>query len=202
MAVRSSMAALIARERILINDPAGASQIFDDQTIQDILDEGREDIVNMVLIPKPTFTGATIQFLNYYSDVGGWEDDYVLKQYLVNVVTPSTVEPIAGHFVFAATTLPPIYITGKLFDVYRGAADLLERMAARWALSYNVTVDGQTLHREGASAQLLKLAQTYRMKQRARGITLTRTDVRSSSNLAGAGLGPLEIDYMSSGQGS
>lgn len=202
MPVRSSMAALIARTRLLINDPAGATQIFADSDIQDILDEGREDIVNMVLIPKPTFTGATIQFLNYYSDVGGWEDDYVLKQYLVNVVTPSSVEPIAGHFVFAATTLPPIYITGKLFDVYRGAADLLERMAARWALSYNVTVDGQTLHREGASAQLLKLAQTYRMKQRARGITLTRTDVRSASNLAGAGLGPLEIDYMSSGQGS
>lgn len=202
MAVRSSMAALIASVRTLINDPAGASQIFDDQTVQDVLDEGREDIVNMVLIPKPTFTGATIQFLNYYSDVGGWEDDYVLKQYLVNVVTPSSVEPIAGHFVFAATTLPPIYITGKLHDRYRGAADLLERMAARWALSYNVTVDGQTLHREGASTQLLKLAQTYRMKQRAKGITLTRTDVRSASNLAGAGLGPLEIDYMASGQGS
>src|SRR5581483_3272951 len=166
MAVRSSMAALIARVRVLLNDPAGVSQIFDDQTIQDVMDESRIDVVNGVLVPKPTYSGASIQFLNCYSEVGGWEDDYVLKQYLTVTVTPSAVEPIAGHFQFSGTTLPPIYITGKLHDCYCAAADLLERQAAKWTLSYDVNVDGQSLKRSQAAVALQNLARTYRMKQR------------------------------------
>lgn len=201
MAVRSTMASLIYRVRGLINDPAGTSQIFDDQTIQDVLDFGRQDIVNEVMIPKPTFTGASIQFLNYYTHVGDWEDDIVFKQYLVNIVTPATLEPIAGHIVFAATTLPPIYATGKFFDIYRAAADLLERQAAQWSLSFDFSADGQSFKRSQAAMALQKLANTYRMQQRPRTIEVTRTDVRSRENMAGAGLGPLEVDYMGSGDG-
>ncbi|HLZ64390.1 MAG TPA: hypothetical protein VKR06_46260 [Ktedonosporobacter sp.] len=199
MAVRSTMAALISRVRLLINDPLSTSMQFLDQDIQDVLDEGRSDIVNMPLIPKPTFTGSTIQYLNYYSQLGGWEDDYVLKQFLVTVVTPSAVEPIAGHFQFAATTLPPVYITGKLFDVYRTAADLLERWSARWVLSYSVTVDGQSLQRAQAATALQTLAKSYRMKQRAGVIAATRSDINVGQNAVS--LAPTEIDFMGSGDG-
>lgn len=203
MPVRSTMANLITRVRLLINDtlPAGSGQIFTDQQVQDVMDESRADFKNEVMIPKPTFSGSTIQFLDYYTHLGGWEDDYVLKQFLVNVVTPGVVEPIAGHFQFAATTLPPVYISGKLFDVYRSAADLLERQAAQWVLRYNANVEGQSLQRSQAAMALQKLATTYRMKQRAHVLHLTRTDIRSQENMAGSGLGPLEIDYMGSGDG-
>ncbi len=202
MAVRSSMAALIARVRLLINDtlPQGSGQIWSDQTIQDVMDESREDLMNVVLTPKPTFTGSTIQFLDYYYELGGWEDDYVIKQYLVNPVTPATSEPIAAHWQFAQTTLPPLYISGKLYDVYRSAADLLERQAAQWALSYNISVDGQNLQRSQAAVALQNLAKTYRMKQRARTISLIRTDQNRMGTLAAA-LGAQEIDYMGSGDG-
>lgn len=201
MAVRSTMSELIARVRTLINDPSGSSQTFDDQTIQDVMDESRADIKNEVMIPKPTFTGSTIQFVDYYTHLGGWENDYVIKQYLVTAVTPATSEPIAGHWTFSTSTLPPLYISGKTFDVYRAAADLLERMAAQWALRYNITVDGQNLQRSQASAMLLNLAQTHRQKQRAHTLHVTRTDIKSTENMAGAGLGPLELDYMGSGDG-
>lgn len=201
MAVRSTMASIIYRVRSLINDPGGTSQVFDDQTIQDVLDFGRQDIVNEVMIPKPTFTGSTIQFLNYYSHIGDWEDDIVFKQYLVNIVTPATLEPISGHIVFAATTLPPIYLTGKFYDTYRAAADLLERQAAQWSLSFDFSADGQSFKRSQAAQALQRLANTYRMQQRPRTIELTRTDIKSQDNMAGAGLGRLEIDYMGSGDG-
>lgn len=39
----AATAAQIARVRLLIADPAGASQVFDDQTIQDILDTHEYD---------------------------------------------------------------------------------------------------------------------------------------------------------------
>ena len=202
---RSTMAALIARVRLLINDvqPAGNGQIFTDDQIQDVMDASRLDVKNGITIPKPTFTGATIQFLDYWTELGDWEDDLVLKQYLVNTVTPATSENIVGHWTFSQTTLPPLYISGKTYDVYRSAADLLERQAAQWVLSYSMTVDGQSLQRVQVTTALLNLAKQYRMKQRAKNISLIRTDVTKATRLAGGGLlGPLEIDYMADGKGN
>lgn len=199
MAVRSTMATLIARTRLLINDPAGASQVFQDSDIQDILDSSRSDVKNGVMIPQPTFAGSQIQFLDYYTKLGDWEDDLVIKQYLINQVTPATSEPIAGHWTFSLSTLPPLYISGKTYDIYRASADLLERQAAMWVLRYNVNVDGQSLQRGQVTAALQNLARTYRMKQRAGAIHVIRTDIRQSGQLAGSGLGPTQLDYMASG---
>jgi hypothetical protein len=198
MAVRSTMASLISSVRVLINDPSGASQTFDDQTIQDVMDESRLDILNGSLIAKPTFSGSSIQYLDYFSENGGWEDGMVLKQYLTVVVTPSAIEPIAGHFVFSATTLPPVFITGKIFDRYRAAADLLERWAAKWALAYSFSSDGQSFQRHQASLALLALAKQYRMKQRPRMSSVVRTDLSGGVNELS--LQPTALDYMSSGQ--
>ena len=196
---RSTMAALIARVRLLINDPAGASQVWTDDNIQDVLDASRADVKNEAMIPRPTFSGSTIQFLDYYTKLGDWEDDLVIKQYLITQVTPATSEPIAGHWAFSTTTLPPLFISGKTYDIYRSAADLLERQAAMWVLRYNVNVDGQSLQRGQVTTALQNLAKTYRMKQRAGAIHVVRTDIRQPGQLAGAGLGPLEIDYMADG---
>lgn len=199
MPVRSTMSNLIYRVRLLINDPAGASQQFQDQDVQDILDVSRADVLSQVMIPRPTYSGSTIQFLDYFTELGDWEDDWVIKQFLINIVTPSLAEPIAGHWQFATTTLPPCYLTGKTYDVYRAAADLLERWSARWALSYNISVDGQSLQRSGAHSMLLDLAKSYRMQARPRSLTLRRSDVRKEGHLSGAGLGVTELDYMGSG---
>src|SRR5712672_356169 len=201
MAARSTMLPLIASIRVLINDllPIGSGQIFSDQTIQDVLDESRLDVINGSLVPKETYSVSGLQYLDYYSDLGGWEDGMVLKQYLSVVVTPSAVEPIAGHFQFAANVYPPVFITGHLFDRYRAAADLLERLTAQWVLSYSMTVDGQSLQRNQATRSILLLAKQYRMKQRPRTITMKRGDLAGSSQDSSLSLEPRNIDYYSSG---
>jgi hypothetical protein len=202
MTARATLAPLISSVRVLVNDtlPVGNGQIFTDDVIQSVLDEGREDITNRALTPRPTYANSGMQYLDYYSDLGGWEDGMVLKQNLSIVVTPSAIEPIAGHFQFAANTFPPVYITGLLHDRYRAAADLLERLAAQWVLSYSMTVDGQSLQRGQPVRALLLLAKSYRTKQRPRTITMKRGD------FAGAGgeddalsLAPRNIDYYASG---
>jgi hypothetical protein len=199
---RATLATLIASIRVLINDtlPSGNGQIFTDDVIQSVLDEGRLDVVNGSLTPKATYSGSGLQYLDYYSELGSWEDGYVIKQYLTVVVTPSVLEPIAGHFGFSANVYPPCYITGIIHDRYRAAADLLERLAAQWVLSYSMTVDGQSLQRNQATRSILLLAKSYRMKQRPKTITMKRGD------FAGAGgeddalsLAPRNIDYYSSG---
>lgn len=200
MPVRSTMAALIARERILLNDPAGASQTFTDQTIQDVLDESRLKLRYLPLQASPTYSGATVQYLDYYTPKGSGnlEDDYTLWQYLTVAVTAVAVEPIVGHFVFAATTLPPVYLLGKSYDIYRAAADLLERQAAMYAARFDFTSDGQSFHISQAVAQLQKLALTYRAKQRVQVARGVRDDLAVGDSQAGNG-GPIANDYFAKG---
>lgn len=201
MAVRSTMVALISRVRLLISDPAGASQVFSDQDVQDVLDEARVDVRNQALDATPTFSGSTIQYLDYFSSLGGWEDGFTLKQYLITPVTATVNEPIAGHWQFATSTLPPVYISGSLHDVYRGAADLLERRAAQWMLSYNFTSDGQSFQRSQVLDNIQKVIRSYRMKQRAGAIRMSRTDVNAPSTAVSIGLQATALDYMASGNG-
>src|SRR5436305_1289178 len=115
MAVRSTMAALISRVRLLINDSAGVAQVSDDQSIQDVLDASRVDYRYLSLAPAPTYSGSTIQYLDYYSDLTDWEDDVAFWQYRITQVTPSVQDNIVGHWTFAGTTLPPVYLIGKTY---------------------------------------------------------------------------------------
>jgi hypothetical protein len=192
------MTALILRVRLLINDTQ-SPPVFFDQDIQDVLDESRVDVLNGTMRYQPTYSGTTILFLDYFTELGGWEDGMLLKQYLTVLVTPSLVEPIAGHFQFAASTFPPVFISGKLYDVYRAAADLLERWAAKWVLRYNVNVDGQGLQRNQVQRGLQTLATTYRKKQRAGTISMMRSDLGGKADQLATALGPQEIDRMASG---
>jgi hypothetical protein len=194
MALRSSMAALIARVRSMINDTAGATQQFADTEIQDVLDESRQAVYNGALKPIPTFSGATIQYLNYEAELGSWEDDLVLKQFLITVVTPATSENIVGRWTFAATALPPVFITGKTYDVYCAAADLLERWSARYATRFDFSSDSQSFHVSQAMRQLQKLAQSYRASQRAGSLNVMRSDLQQPAGASNA-LGPQPIDY-------
>jgi hypothetical protein len=184
------MAALITRVRLLINDPAGGSQIFADQDIQDVMDEARMDAQFMRLQSVPTLT---LDYLDYYAELGNWEDGATLASWGGAVLTPSTSELIAGHWKFAASTTPPVYLTGKSYDIYRAAADLLERLAARWVLSYNITANGQNLQRSQPVDALQKLARTYRAQSRPTTIALTRSDLATASDQFK--LGPIPIDY-------
>jgi len=192
------MLAIIARVRILINDPEGASQTFDNQTIQNVLDDSRVDYVNEVLQTKPTYGTGTIQYLNYWHELGSWEGGVVLQQFLTVTVTPSASDFIAGYWSFAQNTLPPVYLTGSTHDLYRASADLLERWAAKWVLAYDFSSDGQSFKSSQAATMLQALAKMYRGKQRASSIGFTRSDFQSETR-ASAGLGAKEIDYMSSG---
>src|SRR2546421_744544 len=198
MAVRSTMTQIIDRVRTMINDPRGASQIFDDQTIQDTLDDSRVDYVNEELQTKPTFTGGTIQYLNYWHELGSWEGGVVLKQFLTVTVTPSASDFIAGYWSFAQNTLPPVFLSGSTHDLNRAAADLLERWAAKWVLIYDFSSDGQSFKRSQAASGLQALAHTYRKKQRASSLGTKRSDLQAES-VASVGLGANELDYMGSG---
>jgi hypothetical protein len=171
------MAGLIARVRHLIGDPAGGSQEFDDETIQVALDQHRRDAWYWPLQQVPTQTPTGTLYLDYYANVEPWEDGAVLVDAGWNVVTPSLAEPLLGHWRFSANQNPPLYLIGRLYDVYAAAADLLEAWAAKAKLEFDFSTDGQSFHRSQKAEALRQLAAEYRRKQRPMVAAQTRTDV-------------------------
>ena len=196
-ALRSTMADLIATVRQMIADPAGANQQFQDQSIQDRLDASRDDIRYESLTIAPSIVNnastnnqAQTVFADYYSKYQWWESDMVLQAYSNGqawvVVTPVASDYLTGHWqfetnVFQSATvpgqLPPVFATGKVYDLNCAAADLLEYWAASFSESYDMTVDGQSLRRSQLMTAKLALAEYYRRLAKPRMGKLTRNDV-------------------------
>lgn len=197
MTARASMSALIARTRDLINDPAGDTQTWSDDQIQDVLDAGRTDYRFLQLRPAFTTVNGVLEYLDFYAPVGDWEEDYTFCRWYTTPVTPSAAEPISGHFTFATSTLSPVYITGKSYDLYRAAADLLEREAAQWVKAYAMTANGQSLQRNQVYQNMLALARSYRGKARARVVKMRGCGPGDPGSGSGQRnpLRPIPIDY-------
>jgi hypothetical protein len=198
MSVRSTMSDLISLARTMINDPAGSSQQFSDQQVQDRLDASRDDIryESLLIAPSIVNTATTNNqpetiFADYYSAYQWWEADVVLQGQDTSgnawkVLTPLASDYIVGHWQFELTPftngtvpgqLPPLFATGKVYDVNRAAADLLEFWAASLSCAYDVTVDGQSLKRSQLMTAKLSMAAYYRRLAKPRIATMNRHDV-------------------------
>jgi hypothetical protein len=198
MAVRTSMAALITLVRQMIADPAGGSQQFADQDVQDRLDASRDDVryEGLAIAPSIVNTASTNNqastiFADYYSKYQWWEADVVLQGQGSTgaawiVLSPLASDYITGHWQFELTPfvngtipgqLPPVFATGKIYDPNAAAADLLEFWAAALAGAYDVTVDGQTLRRSQLMAAKLMMAKYYRHLAKPRIAKISRHDV-------------------------
>ncbi len=199
MPVRSTMSDLISLVRTMISDPAGAGQQFSDQQIQDRLDANRDDIryENLMLAPSIVNTASTNNiaayiFADYFSKYGYWEADYVLQGYqnaaYWKVITPVGSELLIdeAHFQFQLTPfvngtvpgqIPPIFATGKIYDMYSASADLLEFWAATYARRFDFTSDAQSFRVTQARDGLLLMAKNYRASAKPKVAKMARRDV-------------------------
>jgi hypothetical protein len=201
MAVRTSMNQIITRIRLMIFDPAGTNQFFQDQDIQDSCDECVEFIRYEPLAIAPTIinTASTnnqpsVIFIEYLSRYQWWEQDAVVQGINIPtnaawvVLTPSQVDYINGRFwfepsanEFTAPTIPgqypPVFCTGKVHDIYAASAVLLDFWGAALASKYDVTADGQTMRRSQLMLAKMTLAEQYRRKAKPKATQMFRDDV-------------------------
>lgn len=187
MAVRSSMAYIIQAIRDLINDPAGATQHFTDQAVQDRLDLMRLDLYQECLESADTLTSTgTIEWHDFFSEFGFWETDYTIQKLNGASVTPTTSEPLIGRWTFATNQTEPLVINGKVYNVYGVASALLNTWVAeeRKAIT-SWTADGTTIQRLNNMKSLNDLAETYAMRAWGWGrgkftqVKLVRKDLRN-----------------------
>lgn len=200
MAVRASMSHLIAEVRKMIGDPASVNQQFADQDIQDKLEEYRDDVRMEVLQIAPSIVNTASTgnqpvtiFADYYSRFQAWESDAVLQANNTTtgaswvVVTPVVSEWLVGHWQFESDVFttgtapgqyPPVFITGKVYDRWVAAADLLEYWAATLTCAYDFATDGQSFKRSQMMDAKLRLAALYRKKAKPRVAKMVRSDVQ------------------------
>jgi len=200
--LRNTMADLITKVRLMINDPAGASQQFTDGQIQDALDSYVEVVryLPLTIAPSIVNTASTNNlpstiFADYYSEgYTWWEGDAVIQGQVLpsgaswKVLTPTSSDYLTGNWtfevdVFNTGTIPgqmsPVFITGKCYDIYAASADLLEFWSATLVGAYDVTVDGQVLRRSQLPQAKLTMAQYYRRRSKPRIAHVSRSDVQA-----------------------
>lgn len=176
MGVRATMSDLITRVSLMIADPTNA--LITQQEVQDKLDECRFDIWQDLLTFSLTFLNpGGMQYLDYYYKPGNdarakqkgfFEANEVLINGSFSTLSPTTSDELVGHWTFAVSQPPPVFIRGRRFDIYRAAADLIDyKIANLAATALDFTSDGQSFHLNQQIQTLLQMQTTYRRKQEA-----------------------------------
>lgn len=175
---RASLTTLIAKTRLLVDDPAGASQVFTDDQIQDALDARRDEARYHPLIEHETISagGGSTTYLTFTSLVGAWDTDTALVDSTYTTLTPATSDLINGRWTFSTEPKMPVMITGFTYDLYGSAGDLLAQRATLESDSFTVTADGLSLSRNEKQANYRARAEEYWAKARPRVASMIRTD--------------------------
>lgn len=154
------MTDLVARLRVVIGDPAGASQAFSDEDLQAFFDE-RRSVVDLATLRPDTVTSglATV----YRAPVRFWESDPVLTDAGGTVLPLAATgsDPLAGRWVFASAPAASVYISGAHHDLYGAAATALTAWAAKVAREFDFATDNQRFDRSQKADGLLKTAREF-----------------------------------------
>jgi hypothetical protein len=170
--MRPTMQYLVREVRRLIGDDGPTSErVWTDEELEQFLDTYRTVVVRAPL--EPSFPVPTRIWKARYPY---WEQGARLSVNGIDA-TVVTEDSVYGEWELALETSGPVTVTGRTYDVYAAAADALEAWAAREKLAYDITLDGQSLHRGQVGERLLSLAQTYRRQARPRQAAVIRSDL-------------------------
>jgi hypothetical protein len=197
------MADLIERVRDLVGDPQGTDEAYADAFYQDALDRNRMVVRVKPLAPCPTLqSGGNYQYLDYYADfgkagiyglrvwgwmpraedyepLGDWEDTVLLQDSGFATVTPTTKDLQTGHWTFATSQMPPIYISGITYDLYAAAAHVCRMRAAKESINYDHDYNFAGYKESQKAVALRAMAQEFEAMRRVGSLSMERTDTNS-----------------------
>jgi hypothetical protein len=165
---------LVDRLRGLIGDSAGEKEIFDRDVIEEALNRYRYDAVRYPLEYALNANGSGAE--RVYSLLGWWAEDVVLRTGGGVVATPTESDFLTGSWSFAAPSVYPLYVSGRTFDLYAAAGDLLEQWAAKVKLEHDLSIGDLRLQRAQKRVALLEQAKLYRGKARLISVPIMTTD--------------------------
>ena len=170
---RATMATLTTRLRRAVGDPAGLSQAFSDDALQDFLDNHRVEVRTTELIPvRSVAAGGAVSYREFIAPRGFWEDSPVLQSNSYATLAPDVSDHLIGRWTFVATQTPPVYISGQVFDLWGAAVDTIEAWIGKVKSEFDFQTDGQQFDRSQKAVGMAKLAREYQRKARPPGIRL------------------------------
>jgi hypothetical protein len=197
---RTTMTRLIDRVRTLTyagtaEYTVGTASFWDADHVQEVLDANRRDVYRANLHIQETYDAGAVQYKVYEAHLSEWETtDGGTATFVVQTspgVTVGTASYTAdyqrGVVTFTSDQAGAAYlVTGRVYDIYAAAADLLEAWAAREARQYEVETPAVRAMRQQKMKQLLSMAGQYRAKSSGPGgvggggggVSLYRSDMR------------------------
>jgi hypothetical protein len=167
------MAALIARLRVVVGDDPGVNAAFENDELEQFLDERRADVDlaplrgDVVLSGSPTVFRAPVRW---------WEADHVLVDGAGSALTPAELgtNALAGVWAFETSQSGLVYISGRYFDLYGSAAAVLQAWAAKVAREFDFGMGGGVMFdRSQKRVGMLALAREYARKAVSPGMRST-----------------------------
>ena len=196
---RSTMYDLIQRVRTLtatnVGDYiVGSQQYWTEAQIEAVLDSHRLDFSDDLMTPlREVNSGGTVAYYTYQAHYpnleitsGGTAVLYVRDSTGTRAGTANySIDYRAGRVTFNANTLgTAYYMTGRSYDIYAAAADILEQKAAHVAERFDFTADGASFKVSQLVQQYERQAASMRAKSHTGGLT-TSTFVRDDVALYG-----------------
>lgn len=177
---REGMADLIARLRDMIDDADKA--VWDDDSLQNILDEYKVRVYREPLTPEKTLVSATdYEYKIYHSRYDNFEaggtayfqvEDSAGNQ---RGTADYSVDYINGVVTMAADQEGTVlYLTGWSYDLAAAAADCWRRRAAKVSSYYDVDADGHRLSRSQWHRHCLQMSEFFARQAKPRVARLWR----------------------------
>lgn len=189
---RSTLARLIQEVRTLTQANVqewtlGTASYWDDNQLEILLDRHRRDVLREPLRSHTHYVGGgSIEWRTYSSDYGQWEATdggtavFEVEDGLGATQGTAlwTADYVRGIVTFGANQGgTAYYLTGRVFDLYGAASELLRTWAAREKLAFDFSSDGQSFKRSQKASTLLALANEYAGMGWAQTATMVRSDV-------------------------
>jgi hypothetical protein len=167
---RASMADLISLVRTQFLNDVG-SVLFTDDQIQAALDTHRLDVFQLRLdVADDVQPNQYIYWKDFYAELNWFEADAQLQDHNFQYVTADVAEPLIGHWHFNASQIIPLYVTGKHYDVYGAAVDLLMWWKSKLKLEVDFMDSGRTYQRMQRMRAIDGLIKDYRSRMKPRAL--------------------------------
>jgi hypothetical protein len=147
---------------------------WQDDQLQDLLDEHRQELVQVALSPRWENVDGSAEYHNYFIprqyrhfEEAGADSAWSIEDGNGSAIGTAayTVNYEAGRVRFTNDTEGAgRYLSALVFDLNRAAAEVWERKAAHYAPAYDFAADGASYKRSQMHAHCLEMAARYRGK--------------------------------------
>jgi len=175
---------LIEFVRDLIGDPnpvdGTCTPNFTDAQVQRALDQHSTDVFQQRLrVADNIQANGTIFWTDFYSEYPYWESGAQFQGATWAHITPDGfTDYLTGEWHFLTSQTLPVWITGRYFDVYGAAVDLVRRWEAKVKLDFDFSSVNSGYTRSQKMRQLRQLAQDLQQRMGMRNVKMRRQDSR------------------------